>query len=128
MWKWLITGILIAVAAAFVFLNSSAAEEEEISTKELEEKLAEEQADDYYFVDVREPDEFREGHIEQMKNYPLSMLSEDYASLPQDKPLVIICRSGNRSEQAVEFLEQEGFDDLINVEGGMLDWEGETVQ
>jgi rhodanese-related sulfurtransferase len=126
MWKWMITGILTAAAAAFIFLNSSA--EEEISTKELEEKLTEEQADDYYFVDVREPDEFREGHIEQMENYPLSTLSEEYASLPQDKPLVIICRSGSRSEQAVEFLEQEGFDDLINVEGGMLEWEGATVQ
>ncbi|TVP89064.1 MAG: rhodanese-like domain-containing protein [Alkalicoccus sp.] len=121
------TGMIAAGAAIFMLLNSAGAEEE-ISTKELEEKLAGEQADDYYFVDVREPDEFEEGHIAQMENYPLSTLSEDYASLPQDKPMVIICRSGNRSEQAVEFLEQEGFDDLINVEGGMLDWEGETVQ
>ncbi|ADU28598.1 Rhodanese domain protein [Evansella cellulosilytica DSM 2522] len=99
---------------------------EEISTKELEALLLEEN-DDYFFVDVREVHEYEEAHIEGMANVPLSRLESTYSSVPKDKTVVIICRSGKRSLEAANILKGKGYDDLVHVKGGMLTWDGEVT-
>ena len=79
---------------------------------------------DIVLVDCREKDEWDEGHIEQAKFIPLSDFRNQYESELKDKDakIVLQCRSGKRSLQACQILMQEGFSDLLNLEGGILAW------
>ncbi|WP_228047072.1 rhodanese-like domain-containing protein [Streptomyces justiciae] len=70
-------------------------------------------------VDVREPDEFRAGHAPGAHHVPLSRIAT--ADLPGTGPLVLICRSGNRSRQAAALLAARGVA-AVDVIGGMRDW------
>lgn len=74
-------------------------------------------------VDVREPHEWRTGHAPGARHVPLRQLPDELESLPRNAPLYLICRSGNRSHTAAAYLKQAGFEQPINVKGGMLAWE-----
>jgi rhodanese-related sulfurtransferase len=73
-----------------------------------------------YGIDVREIDEWDAGNFEMFTLHPLSNF--DSAVLPTDKPIVFICRSGNRSGKACEAVESTGLK-VVNMEGGMLAWQ-----
>lgn len=72
-------------------------------------------------LDVRQPDEFRTGHIQGAKLIPLNELSRRMKELPRNREIVCICASGNRSGSASRMLAKEGFT-VFNVQGGMLAW------
>ena len=72
-----------------------------------------------YGIDVREPDEWDAGHFEMFTLNPLSTF--DDAALPTDKPIIFICRSGNRSGQVCIRVEATGLN-ALNMDGGMLAW------
>ena len=74
-------------------------------------------------VDVREPNEFVEVRAPGAMLFPLSTFVQRFRELPQDRPLLMICRSGARSGQATAFLLGNGWPDVANVSGGMLAWE-----
>lgn len=78
-------------------------------------------------LDVREPDEFTGplGHIRGARLVPLGQLRERAASMPKDKPIVAVCKSGGRSAQAHNILREAGFDRVANLPGGMLRWQAE---
>lgn len=116
-----VLAILIGIGV-FSLFNQSSNNVEEITTTELKEQMKTDQTAVY--IDVREVDEFEDGHVEGMKNMPLSSFTETYSELPKDKEIVIMCRSGNRSMQAAEYLVQQGYKNVINVSGGMLAWDG----
>ncbi|MCX5051581.1 MULTISPECIES: rhodanese-like domain-containing protein [unclassified Streptomyces] len=81
--------------------------------------------DDAVLLDVREPYEWQAGHAPRAVHLPLSALAAG-AGLPdhaQARPLVVICRSGNRSRQAAELLATRGAQ-AVDVIGGMRDWAG----
>ncbi|MGZ9584029.1 rhodanese-like domain-containing protein [Paenibacillus marinisediminis] len=81
---------------------------------------------DVHFVDVREVDEYEEGHIPNITNIPLSQFAERVHELDKDTPLVMVCRSGNRSAQACEYLISQGYSNVKNLVGGMMHWDGEV--
>ena len=58
-------------------------------------------------------------------NIPLSGILIEVDKIAKDKPVVVQCRSGKRSAQAVMMLEQQGFDNLSNLKGGILAWKEE---
>ncbi|NJM08323.1 STAS domain-containing protein, partial [Candidatus Gracilibacteria bacterium] len=74
-------------------------------------------------IDVREPREFRQGHIPNALLMPLPELLTGDATAPIDRPLVLVCRSGRRSSRAAAHLAQHGYTDLRILNGGMLAWE-----
>lgn len=74
-------------------------------------------------LDVREVDEFQNGHIPGAINLPLSELAQTYHQLDKEQPYFVICRSGARSANASEFLGNQGYD-VTNVMGGMSAWRG----
>ena len=88
---------------------------------QLYEKL---QSDEKPFIlDVRFAEEYaHDGHIAGSRLLPLSHLRQRAGELPKDKPIVCVCRSGNRSMVACEQLAQLGFTDLYNLSGGMIGW------
>ncbi|MGT2933851.1 rhodanese-like domain-containing protein [Streptococcus catagoni] len=73
-------------------------------------------------IDVREAFEYEAGHVPGAVNMPLSNFEETYKQLDKNTSYHIICQSGGRSAQAVAFLDNEGFKDVINVDGGIGAW------
>lgn len=74
-------------------------------------------------LDVREVDEFQNGHIPSAQNSPLSELDTHFSELDSDTAYYVICHSGGRSANACLFLAENGFD-VTNVMGGMSVWKG----
>ena len=73
-------------------------------------------------VDVREPDEWRAGHIPGAVHVPLASLQARMRDLDPQRELIVVCRSGNRSAMAVSFLQSAGLAGAVNLEGGMIAW------
>lgn len=72
-------------------------------------------------LDVREPDEWAAGHVAGAVHVPLGDLPAVLATLDRSRPIVAVCRSGNRSGKATRLLLEHGFD-VVNMAGGMLAW------
>lgn len=79
--------------------------------------------EDVVLIDVREQDEYDEKHIPGITLIPMSELQSRVDEIPTDKTVVVTCRSGNRSGQVTDFLRQNGFDNVHNMQGGINDWE-----
>lgn len=73
-------------------------------------------------VDVRRPDEFSQGHINGAILMPLDNLANTYSSLPKQGKLIVYCRSGHRSAQAVQFLLDHGYKNAVSMNGGFIAW------
>ena len=81
-------------------------------------------ADSPFLLDVRELHEFELSNINSV-NIPLSELKNRISEIPEDKSIVVHCRSGQRSQKAIALLKEEGFNQLKNLEGGLLAWKNE---
>ena len=74
-------------------------------------------------LDVREPDEYRAGHLDAALHIPLGMLRANIDRVPRDRPLVVYCGHGERASTAASVLEAFGFHDLVNLDGGIGAWQ-----
>ena len=81
-----------------------------------------ERLDEVQLVDVREAEEWDAGHIERARHIPVEGLADHLHELDRSRPVVTVCRSGSRSDDAARALVAEGFP-AENLEGGMLAWE-----
>ncbi|MEO6353739.1 MAG: rhodanese-like domain-containing protein [Burkholderiaceae bacterium] len=75
-------------------------------------------------LDVREADEYAQGHAPGSTLIPLGQLSQRLHEIARykDQPVVLICHSGRRSAQAQKILEQAGFSAASSIDGGMVGW------
>lgn len=76
----------------------------------------------HQLIDVRTPEEFASGHLPNAINIPLQEMSSRLGEISQDEPVVLYCRSGNRSGQAAQLLGEEGFTQVLDL-GGIQAWE-----
>jgi rhodanese-related sulfurtransferase len=92
-----------------------------IDSKELMKRI--ESNEDMYLLDVRQPDELLESKIDGVVNIPLAEIFQPNGmkGIPTDKPVVVICGSGNRATIASYALAQEGINFQV-LEGGMASW------
>ncbi|MDP2804487.1 MAG: rhodanese-like domain-containing protein [Gallionellaceae bacterium] len=76
-------------------------------------------------LDVREPEEYKAVHAVNAQLIPLGQLGDRLKEIEtyKDKPVVVICRSGNRSAKAVSMLQGAGYTNVNNVSGGTNAWE-----
>jgi len=97
-----------------------------VNSEELANRLT--SGEDLYLLDVRQPDELLESKIDGSVNIPLAEIFQPNGmdEIPTDKPVVVICGSGNRATIASYMLAQEGIDFQI-LEGGMNAWD-EQIQ
>ncbi len=75
----------------------------------------------HLLIDVRTPEEFNSGHIEGAVNIPVDALASRLNEVPSGQPVVVYCRSGNRSAQASNILAQAGYSTVYDL-GGIIDW------
>lgn len=75
-----------------------------------------------FFVDVREQSEWDSFHIPNTTLIPLGELPNRLQEIPKDKPVVVVCRSGNRSQAGRDILKQAGFTNVTSMTGGVTDW------
>ncbi|WP_068775367.1 rhodanese-like domain-containing protein [Paenibacillus sp. FJAT-26967] len=73
----------------------------------------------YMVIDVRETVEWNYYHLEGTEHIPMNTIPGRLGELPEDVPLYVICAHGVRSEMVCAYLQQNGYEHMINVEGGM---------
>jgi rhodanese-related sulfurtransferase len=73
-------------------------------------------------VDVRTQEEWNQGHINGATLMPLDTLPNTYTKLPKTGKLIVYCRSGHRSGQAVQFLLAHGYTNAVSMNGGYMAW------
>lgn len=119
--------ILSLLAVISLSMMSCKAQEEKtdvtmLSVEQAKTILAEDP--DAVFLDVRTPEEFKDGHIEGA--VLINLFDEDFKeqvnALDKEKPVYIYCRSGNRSQKAGNILIQMGFKQVYDIEEGYLGW------
>jgi len=91
-----------------------------ISVQELKRRM--DAIEDFELIDVREPFEFEIARINGAKLIPLGEIAERADELQREQPVVVHCHSGRRSAQAVRLLQQRGFANVYNLEGGIGAW------
>ncbi len=80
-------------------------------------------------LDVREDAEVRGGKIKGARHIPLAQLKNRMTELEQskEKPVLVYCRSGNRSAHACNLMTKAGFQDVSNLGGGIVAWESANL-
>ena len=126
---WLVGGlVLVAViaVAAFIFLQpdqsalpvSAINLPAEVSVSEA--ALLREQG--AFILDVRQPEEWQEFHIPDATLIPLGDLPSRLNEVPKDQEVVVVCRSGNRSQSGRDILLNAGYSSVTSMNGGMNQW------
>lgn len=92
----------------------------EITVEELKAMMDSNQ--EFQLIDVREPFEYEVSNLNGV-NIPLGGLLLEVDKIEKNIPVIIHCRSGKRSAQAISLLEQQGYDNLANLKGGILAWQ-----
>ena len=98
----------------------------EIEATELAQWL--EKEDHVQVVDIRQPQEVASGVVPGAEVMPMHTIPLRIQDIKQDKPVVLVCRSGARSAQACMFLAQNGYDNVYNLRGGIMGWAGSGQQ
>jgi rhodanese-related sulfurtransferase len=75
-----------------------------------------------FFLDVREQSEWDTFHIPNTTLIPLGELPNRLNELPKDQPIVVVCRSGNRSQSGRDILLNAGFTNVTSMSGGVTEW------
>lgn len=116
---------LLAALAAFGLLltgcSSSASATPKLSIEEFAVKAAE---PNVIVLDVRTPGEFAQGRLANAINvdFQSGYFEEEVSKLDKNATYAVYCRSGNRSGEAVKVMEELGFTDMYDMNGGVIDW------
>ena len=122
--------ILVVLIGAFLFKpgNSATADTLPLEISVLEASSMRDAG--AFVLDVREPDEWNESHIPGATLIPLGELASRVNDVPKDQEIVVMCRSGNRSQQGRDILLAAGFTNVTSMAGGINQWKAagfETV-
>lgn len=98
----------------------------EIEAPQLAELMG--QDTDIQVVDIRQPAEIASGTVPGAEVMPMHTIPLRIQEIKQDKPVILVCRSGARSAQACMFLAQNGYENIYNLRGGMMGWAGSGQQ
>lgn len=74
------------------------------------------------FLDIRSPEHFKAGTLPQARNIPAADLPTKMASLPKDKPIIVVCEQGNSAGRVASTLRKEGYTQAVVLEGGLRAW------
>jgi rhodanese-related sulfurtransferase len=92
----------------------------EIGVEEL--KRRRDAGEDFMLLDVREPDELATASIPWATAIPMGQIPVRMHELPRDKPIVVMCHHGGRSDRVAQFLDANGYGNAVNLAGGIDAW------
>ena len=92
----------------------------EIDSIQLDSKLATDK--ELYLLDIRSDAEVVHGMLPNSTHLPMHLLPVRISDFPKDRDIILYCRSGARSYHACRYLMQQGFNNVINLKGGIIDW------
>lgn len=123
-WGWLIGGLILVAAAVlgFVFLGQPDTATQALPAEVSVQDAVELRDQGAFILDVRQPEEWQEGHIPGATLIPLGELPGRLDEVPKDKPVVVYCRSGNRSQEGRDILQQAGYGQVTSMAGGIRAW------
>ena len=123
-WLWVaLAAVIILVIGAVLLLGNDAGTTSTSLPAEVNVAKAAELRDSGAFIlDVREPSEWQENHIPGATLIPLGELASRVSEVPADQEVVVVCRSGNRSQQGRDILRNAGLDQVTSMAGGMNQW------
>ena len=125
-WLWLgIVGVLLMVLVAAC--GTAPAAQDAAVKEALPDEISVDQAYELYeegtfLLDVRTPEEWEDYHVEGTTLIPLDELESRVDELPQDEEIVVVCRSGNRSQVGRDILRQAGISQSTSMVGGVNAW------
>ncbi|WML26600.1 sulfurtransferase TusA family protein [Neobacillus sp. OS1-33] len=96
-----------------------------INNEDLEKKIA--ATENIVIIDVRESAEYAFNHIPSAISIPLGVLEDRINEFNKQEEIIVVCRTGNRSDLAAQKLSDNGFANVINVVPGMIGWNGKTT-
>ena len=117
--KWLFAGL--GALALIVFFASRASAEGGISPADAASLIKEKK--DLQLIDVRTPSEYADGHLAKAKLIPLQELEARLGEIDKSKPVLLYCRSGHRSGNALKILVGKGYGQAKHLEGGINAWQ-----
>ncbi|MFC4558790.1 rhodanese-like domain-containing protein [Virgibacillus kekensis] len=79
-------------------------------------------------IDVREPQEFKNGHILGARNIPVTQMKQRLIEIRKDKPVYLYCANGTRAARAAQLLHKKGYEDINQLKGGFKKWNGKVKQ
>jgi len=121
---WVIVAVIILALGGYWISqqtntpSATASLPQEITVGEAYQKYE----DGVFLLDVRTPEEWNEFHAPDTTLIPLDELAARVSELPQDQEIVVVCRSGNRSQQGRDILLQAGFEQVTSMAGGLNEW------
>jgi rhodanese-related sulfurtransferase len=94
----------------------------ELSVRDVAQKF--QRGEKFYFVDVREDEEWRAGHAQGAMHLAKGVIERDINEAIPDKnaPIVLYCGGGTRSVLAAEAIQKMGYTNVVSMDGGMYDW------
>ncbi len=117
-WLWIGLGAAAIAAAAFLLLRPKTPAPAEISVYQAFSKYEQ----GAFLVDVRTQEEWDQVKIPNTTLIPLDELKNRLDELPRDGEMVVVCRSGNRSDEAMKILTKAGFTNAVGMDGGIKAW------
>lgn len=125
-WLWVgiaVIAVIAVVAVVFLRNENTAGDSASNLPAEIDVNQAAQLRDSGAFIlDVREPSEWQEYHIPGATLIPLGELASRVNEVPQDQEVVVVCRSGNRSQEGRNILKNAGFEQVTSMAGGMKQW------
>ncbi|MEW8024141.1 MAG: rhodanese-like domain-containing protein [Candidatus Thiodiazotropha sp.] len=93
---------------------------QEIDAHDLQARINED--DDFLLLDIRSAGEIAQGVLPDAEHLPMHLIPLKISDLPKDKAIILYCHSGARSYHACAYLAQQGFQNAVNLRGGILGW------
>jgi rhodanese-related sulfurtransferase len=118
-------GLVVLLLLMFILSGCTSSGYETINTEQAKQLI---DAKSVEIIDVRTPEEYAAGHVPGSKLLPLQEIDTWYSNLDPNKKYLMVCRSGNRSGQASDYLAGKGFTHIVNMAGGMNNWTYEVVR
>ena len=124
---------LLFILSIALFVATSSCKDEtkgEVQVVSPEEMITLLELDDVQLVDVRTPEEFKEGYIENFQNidYFSPEFEKDIEKLDKSKPVIVYCKSGNRSGKCSKKMKEKGFIKVYDLDGGISRWKHEGLE
>ena len=123
----------ILLCALLIFISVSSCKKEskkgEVQLVTVEEMQSLLELEDIQLVDVRTPEEYKEGFIENFQNIDFlsPTFEEDIVKLDKEKPVILYCRSGGRSASCAQKMLDAGFVKIYDLDGGISKWQHEGL-